>query len=317
LLLLLLLAATSAAQREVFKSDAGRQNRARLIDAIMSLNRVRVGLVGYGALGQYLARQIMSQGAPVFELVFVWNRTFSRVSSDPDLAANVPLENLADFQSRKPDLIVEVADPSITAIWGERFLEVADFFVGSPTALADAELNQKMRESSERNHGLYIPSGALWGADDIKKMADGGSLMGLCITMAKHPQCLKLHESLAPKLIESAQKNSAVEVFRGSVRTLCPLAPNNVNTMAAAALAAHTLGFDGVQAVLVADPRLRSHDTTVEVVGSAPGSDSPCRITTTRINPAADGAVTGNATYASFFRSLMRAKGRGLGVHFC
>ena len=141
--------------------------------------------------------------------------------------------------------------------------------------------------------------------------------MGLCITMAKHPQCLKLHESLAPKLIESAQKNSAVEVFRGSVRTLCPLAPNNVNTMAAAALAAHTLGFDGVQAVLVADPRLRSHDTTVEVVGSAPGSDSPCRITTTRINPAADGAVTGNATYASFFRSLMRAKGRGLGVHFC
>jgi aspartate dehydrogenase len=157
----------------------------------------------------------------------------------------------------------------------------------------------------------------LWGADDIKKMADGGSLLGLCVTMAKHPQSLKLHESLAPKLMESVQSNCAVEVFRGSVRSLCPLAPNNVNTMAAAALAAHTLGFDGVQAVLVADPRLRSHDTTVEVVGAAPGSDAPCRITTTRVNPAADGAVTGNATYASFFRSLVRARGRGSGIHFC
>lgn len=239
------------------------------------------------------------------------------MSSDSTLPADVPLANLAEFESRRPDLIVEVADPSITAEWGERFLEAADFFVGSPTALADSRLNASLRAASERRHGLYIPSGALWGADDIKKMADGGSLIGLCITMAKHPQCLKLHESLSHKLLEATQLDSAVEVFRGSVRTLCPLAPNNVNTMAAAALAAHTLGFDEVQAVLIADRRLRSHDTTVEVSASAPGSDLPCTITTTRINPAADGAVTGNATYASFFRSLVRAKGRGAGIHFC
>jgi hypothetical protein len=35
-------------------------------------------------------------------------------------------------------------------------------------------------------------------------------------------------------------------LFSGSVRELCPLAPNNVNTMAAAAIAGHTLGFDKV-----------------------------------------------------------------------
>ena len=43
-------------------------------------------------------------------------------------------------------------------------------------------------------------------------------------------------------------------VIPGSVRGLCPLAPNNVNTMAAAALAAHNLGFDKVQGSLVSDP---------------------------------------------------------------
>ena len=42
----------------------------------------------------------------------------------------------------------------------------------------------------------------------------------------------------------------------GPVRGLCPLAPNNVNTMAAAALAAPNLGFDGVRGCLVSDPRL-------------------------------------------------------------
>ena len=41
----------------------------------------------------------------------------------------------------------------------------------------------------------------------------------------------------------------------GCIRYLCPLAPNNVNTMAAAALAAHNLGFDKTQGCIVADPR--------------------------------------------------------------
>ena len=41
----------------------------------------------------------------------------------------------------------------------------------------------------------------------------------------------------------------------GCIRDLCPLAPNNVNTMAAAALAAHNLGFDKAQGCIVADPR--------------------------------------------------------------
>ena len=44
-------------------------------------------------------------------------------------------------------------------------------------------------------------------------------------------------------------------LFRaGNVRGLCPLAPNNVNTMAAASLAGHTLGLDRVEGCLVSDP---------------------------------------------------------------
>ena len=44
-------------------------------------------------------------------------------------------------------------------------------------------------------------------------------------------------------------------VIAGSVRGLCPLAPNNVNTMAVGAIAAHNLGFDQVKGRIVADPR--------------------------------------------------------------
>jgi hypothetical protein len=36
-----------------------------------------------------------------------------------------------------------------------------------------------------------------------------------------------------------------------------------------------------------------------------------------RINPAIPGAVTGTQTYDSFLSSLLRAKDRGPGLHFC
>lgn len=40
--------------------------------------------------------------------------------------------------------------------------------------------------------------------------------------------------------------NEAVTLYEGPVRQLCPLAPNNVNTMAVASMAAGNLGFDKV-----------------------------------------------------------------------
>ena len=101
--------------------------------------------------------------------------------------------------------------------------------------------------------------------------------------MKKHPSCYKLNEPLKSR--NAQVKSEATVLYDGSflllffviviskhlrmsfyfccppgcIRDLCPLAPNNVNTMAAAALAAHNLGFDKAQGCIVADPR---QDTT-------------------------------------------------------
>lgn len=47
--------------------------------------------------------------------------------------------------------------------------------IGSPTALSSQELETSLRTAAIK-HGLYVPSGAFWGAEDIKKMADRGTL---------------------------------------------------------------------------------------------------------------------------------------------
>ncbi len=87
--------------------------------------------------------------------------------------------------------------------------------------------------------------------------------------MKKHPSAFKLVGPLEEKL--NTVLDQPLTLFRGvyyqhtclhspthiagPVRELCPLAPNNVNTMACAAIAAHNLGFDGVVGCLIADPK--------------------------------------------------------------
>ena len=61
--------------------------------------------------------------------------------------------------------------------FGKLFLETCDFMIGSPTALAEAEVEAALRSTAATSgHGLYVPSGALWGGEDIRKMADRGTL---------------------------------------------------------------------------------------------------------------------------------------------
>lgn len=49
--------------------------------------------------------------------------------------------------------------------------------MGSPSALSDPQLEQDLRTAAKQ-HGktLYVPSGALWGGQDIQKMNDSGTL---------------------------------------------------------------------------------------------------------------------------------------------
>ena len=122
-------------------------------------------------------------------------------------------------------------------------------------------------------------------------------------------------EAAAQRALETGERT---ELYDGPARKLCPLAPNNVNTIACAALAG--VGFDETRATLVADASLESHDIDIEVTGpDNAATGTAFRVSTRRINPAAPGAVTGSATYASFFSSLVdcvSSERRGGDIHF-
>ncbi|XP_047427263.1 putative L-aspartate dehydrogenase [Mugil cephalus] len=271
----------------------------------------RIGVVGYGHLGQYLVQRILRDGpAHGLTLAFVWNRNSDRLRDC--VPAELVLTDLSSFAERRCDVVVEVCHPQIVRDFGLRFLSQAHFMVGSPSALSDPDVNQQLRQASQQ-HGrtLYVPSGALWGGQDIQRLSDSGSLKALFIRMSKHPSCFRLTGDVLSGWTEDEGRRV---LFRGSVAELCPLAPNNVNTMAAAAVAAGTtLGFSGVQGEIVSDTALRDYHV-VEVEATGPDGFS---VHTVRRNPAKLGAVTGSATYNSFWNSLLFCEGHGGRVYLC
>jgi predicted dinucleotide-utilizing enzyme len=132
-------------------------------------------------------------------------------------------------------------------------------------------------------------------------MADLGTLKGMTITMIKHPSSFKVKGRLIELCKQAQTTNEPIMLYEGNVRNLCPLAPNNVNTMAGAAIAAHNLGFDGTMAKLIADPSIRDwHIVEYELKG-----ENGFYVKLRRENPAQQGAVTGSVTYFSFLSSVI------------
>lgn len=284
----------------------------------------RVGMIGFGKVGSFLVEKILSN--PDLELVFVCDLFAPQnVLSSALIPEGAKRANLDGFEDTRPDLVVEVAHPNVSRDYGTRILRCCDYMVASTTAFADRDTERRLWAEADRptGRGIYLTPGALFGSLDIQKMSEAGKVASLHITMKKHPGSLYPIKG-TPEFDknEAAKSPSAGEVtlFDGPVRELAAIFPVNVNTICTAALAARrTTGMDGTRATLVADAGLDEMVIRARVEGPGRPDGRPgLRITVVRENPSTEGEVTGPATMASFYASVLRVAGspaRGDGVH--
>ena len=151
---------------------------------------MRIGIVGYGYIGRFIAGRIAESGGR-FETAFVHNRSAAALA---DLDPALRLDDLDEAAARRPDLIVECAHPSISARYGEGFLRYADYMPLSVTALADDAVRERL-EAAAAAHGtrLVVPAGALLGGDELLMRRGGWDRVR--ITFRKHPDNLDFSES--------------------------------------------------------------------------------------------------------------------------
>jgi predicted dinucleotide-utilizing enzyme len=145
-----------------------------------------IGIIGYGQIGSYVYEQITTRPELGLEIAFIHDLDKDRLAGLPQ---EVVLEGLEDFTSRKPDMVCEFAHPNVSGKYGRMFLEGTDYFLLSVTALANAELENMLKETAKKSGTrLYIPHGGVMGLDSIIEGRD--SWEGVKFVMKKNPKNL-------------------------------------------------------------------------------------------------------------------------------
>ena len=259
----------------------------------------RIGIIGYGLIGSYVYREIVENPSMNLEIAFVHDLDGSRTAVLPREAV---LERVEDFPMRKPDMIVELAHSDVTRKYGAFFLTKTDYFLLSVTALADENLEKKLKATAERvGTRLFVPHGGVMGLDAL---IDGAKMwQEVKIVMKKNPRNL----DFARSGIDPATIAAETLLYDGPTRGICMKFPRNVNTHATVAIAG--LGFDRTHSTLYADPNLNA--AVMEVHAKGGGVD----LTMKRSEEIT--GVSGASTPWSVLRSILSTASRNPGMHFC
>lgn len=215
--------------------------------------RVRLGLIGYGAIGRHVEAAALDNIDLVAVLV-KRPRDAGKLTHDAD-----------SFFAHRFDAVAECAGHEAVRTHGQRVLESgADLLVTSVGAFTDTGLFDRLLAAAEANgRRLILPSAGI-GALDILSSAAVGGLDSVTVTVRKDPSAWK--GTVAETLCNLDALTEPKTVFDGPVREGARLYPQNVNISAAAAIAG--LGLDRTRVVIVADPTIATHIVELEASGT-------------------------------------------------
>lgn len=213
-------------------------------------SRVKVGIVGCGAIGSEIARAA-SQLAGIRQVLLY--------DVDPDATAQLAkLPRVRVLASGKAvvkaaDVVIEAANKGVVQNEVKQALALGKkVMLLTVGALADDELRAELLGLAKKHGGkVYVPSGAVMGVDGVKAAAEG-DLKSVTLVTTKPPA------GLDKKL------DRWTMLFSGPAREAVQRFPKNVNVAATLSLAG--LGFDQTHVQVAVDPLAtrNSHKVIIE-----------------------------------------------------
>lgn len=246
----------------------------------MNLDQVkRIGIVGCGVIGTYIAKTAAQQGFA--QVDFVYDEKAEQCRQVPGAMA---LGKSSEITQREVDLVIEAATDKAVLEIAPQVLAKRNLLIFSVTSLADDGFRKSLQDICHKNHTrLYIPHGAILGLDGIY---DGRSVIEeVSVTTTKSPKSLGVEET------------SCGVLYDGPTRGACHLFPRNVNVHAS--LAVVGLGFDRTRSIVVADPKTNQMTHEIRVKGT--GLEWEIRISSRSL-----GGVTGSYTPVSAAMTVRR-----------
>jgi len=215
--------------------------------------RLKVALIGYGAISQMLFDVFRQKKAPI-EIIGVLVRPGRAKTVQKALGAKVAVvESLKALLKTKPDIVVEAASQDAVRDFGETVLKKGiDLMVIATGAYGDPKLFKKHIAAAEKGGArLRLPSGAIAGLDGLLAMR-AGTLTQVKYTSIKPPHAW--NGTPAETDFDLPSIKTRTVIFKGKPADAGRLYPKNANLAVTVALCG--LGLDRTEIELVADPTL-------------------------------------------------------------
>jgi aspartate dehydrogenase len=183
---------------------------------------IRIGLLGCGNIGHIIARH-----ADGFEISAVFDKVQSRAQEIADISHGQAYEDFDSFLADDADIIVEAASVSAVKGYAKKILShKKDLVIMSVGALTDKVFREELRELARRSgRKIYIPSGAIFGLDNLK-IGRISPVNRLLLRTTKNPESLGITTE-SRRLLFSGKSHECIRVY-----------PKNVNVSVAMSLAA-------------------------------------------------------------------------------
>lgn len=250
---------------------------------------MNIGLVGSGAIGQYLLKNINKNSNGDLNITSVFVRNYDKYKHLEE-KYNVELfTDLSEFLAADTDIVVEAANVETSKELLPDIIKVKDTMLISIGALADEDLLKTV--SAKDSKTLHLPSGGIGGLDLIQNARALGNLDTVTLTTRK-PAASLIDEAVdAEKVVFEGKAGDAIDKF-----------PKNMNISIILSLAG--LGIDQTNVVLIADPAADKNTHTINISGGF--GDAELTISN---NPLPENPKTSALAALSVYATLERMSG--------
>lgn len=221
--------------------------------------RPRIGIIGYGALGQEMVRTFSRLG----ELETVAAVLVRPGRADPDIARIRWVTDASGMIAGGPTVVAECAGHGAVLEYGPMLLEAGiDLIVSSVGCLADGAVAERLRASEQGGGRVLIPAGAVAGLDGLLAARLAG-LRRVRYDSFKPPKAWR--GTRAELILDLDHADEERVFFEGSARDAARDYPKNANVAAAVAFAG--IGLDRTQVRLISSRRVSDPLGVIEAEG--------------------------------------------------
>jgi len=226
--------------------------------------KIRIGIVGCGAIGSRIAKSIKSELKDSFQLSGLYDIIPSR---SENLAKSLTLKGIVKHSLREliqsVDLVVEAVNaPRTDGIIRQAIRARKHVLAMSVGKLLHA--GNLFKLATQNHCSVLLPSGAIAGIDAIKA-ASLGKISQITLITRKNPSGFTQNQHLIDKGIDLSKITHETVLFEGDVKTAVKLFPQNINVAATLALASRVNAKIKIR--IIASRAFKTNSHEIEVVG--------------------------------------------------